>query len=98
MMVFFGHFSFHVVIIWRYDSKRGIFVPNAEAVVKARIECDKGKPYMDEKGKMKESDLTTYAVNDYINHIQRRTYISRDDFNPSIEWLACKNCMVNLKT
>ena len=47
---------------------------------------------------MKDSDLTSYAVNEYLAHIQRRTYISRDDLNPSIEWIATKNCMVNLKT
>jgi P4 family phage/plasmid primase-like protien len=84
--------------IWYYDSKLGIFMPNAEPIIKARIERDKGMPYMDIDGKIKESNLTTYAVNEYINHIRRRTYISREDLNPSIEWLACNNCMLNLKT
>lgn len=84
--------------VWHYDSKRGIFVPNAEPIIKHRIERDKGMPYMDENGEMKESDLTTRDVEEYINHIRRRTYISRQDFNPSTEWLACDNYMINLIT
>jgi putative DNA primase/helicase len=85
--------------IWYYHSKRGIFLPNAEPMIMARIEHDKGMPYTDPKtGQIKESYLTKYDVNQYSGHIQRRTYISRDDFNPSIEWLACDNCMINLKT
>src|SRR4051794_9384179 len=62
--------------IWYYDIKLGIFIPNAEPIIKAKIESDKGMPYMDIDGKIKESNLTTYAVKEYINHIQRRTYIS----------------------
>jgi putative DNA primase/helicase len=84
--------------IWYYNSQCGIFVPNAESIIKARTERDKGKPYIDENGNIIKPNLTTYAVNEYINHIRRRTYLSRDDFNPYIEWLACNNCMVNLKT
>lgn len=84
--------------IWYSDSQCGIFLPNAEPIIKARIEQDKGMSYTDENGNIIRPNLTTYAVNEYINHIRRRTYISRDDFNPYIEWLACDNCMVNLKT
>jgi P4 family phage/plasmid primase-like protien len=84
--------------IWYYDSLRGIFMPNAEPIIKAKIERDKGMPYIDKNGKMHESKLTTYAVNEYLNHIRRRTFVLREDFNPSIEWLACNNCMINLKT
>ena len=84
--------------IWYYDSKLGVFLPNAEPVIKDRIERDKGMPYMNKDGEMQESDLTIGMVNEYLAHIQRRTYIKRDAFNPNIEWLACNNCMVNLKT
>ncbi|HET7392004.1 MAG TPA: hypothetical protein VFJ51_14390, partial [Nitrososphaeraceae archaeon] len=79
--------------IYWYNSKRGVFLPNAEPIIKAKIEKNKGKPYVDKKGKMKESSLTTYEVNEYIGHIQRRTYIKREEFNPHIEWLACNNCV-----
>lgn len=84
--------------IWYYDSKRGIFMPNAEPIIKARIEADKGMPHIDKDGKIKESSLTTYDVNEYLNHIRRRTPVSREDFNRSIEWIACTNCMLNVKT
>lgn len=66
-------------------------------MIKARIERDKGQPYEDKEGKIQESDLTNYAVNEYMGHIQRRTYVKREEFNPCIEWLACNNCMINLK-
>jgi hypothetical protein len=35
--------------IWYYDSNYGIFMPDAEPIIKARIELDKGMPYMDKK-------------------------------------------------
>ena len=72
--------------IWRYDQRKGIYVPNAECMIKARIEKDH------------KDKVTNKFVNEHIGRIQRRTYTSRNDFNPSIEWIATKNCMVNLKT
>jgi P4 family phage/plasmid primase-like protien len=84
--------------IWYYNSERGIFVPNAEPIIKHRIELDKGMPFMDEKGNMQQSDLTIKDVNEYIAHIQRRTPTSREAFNRSIEWIATNNCMVNLSS
>lgn len=84
--------------IWYYDKGRGIFLPGAERVLATRIESDLGYPWMDEDGKIHKSKLSTHKVNEYIDHIRRRTYIDRNEFNPSTEWLACKNCMVNLLT
>lgn len=84
--------------IWYYDEERGIFVPGAETMLAARIEDDLGMPHKNKKGKLEPSTLTTHQVNEYIDHIRRRTYVNREDFNPSIEWLACNNCMVNLLT
>ena len=84
--------------IWWYDPKRGIYLRDAESIIKARIEHDKGMPYFDENGEMKESKLTKHQIQEYLGHIQRRTYIARETFNPSIEWLACDNCMVNVIT
>jgi phage/plasmid-associated DNA primase len=72
--------------IWRYDQRKGIYVSNAECMIKARIEKDH------------KDKVTNKFVNEELGRIQRRTYISRNDFNPSIEWIATKNCMVNLKT
>jgi putative DNA primase/helicase len=72
--------------MWRYDREKGIFVPGAEPIIKARIE-------LDNKGKVKNRD-----VNEYIGQIQRRSYTNRDDFDPDISWIAATNCMVNLRT
>jgi phage/plasmid-associated DNA primase len=72
--------------MWRYDSEKGIFVPGAEPVIKARIEFDN-------KGKVKNRD-----VSEYIGQIQRRSYTNRSDFDPDISWIAASNCMVNLRT
>ena len=72
--------------IWRYDQRKGIYVPNAECMIKARIEKDH------------KYKVTNKLVNEELGRIQRRTYISRSDFDPSIEWIAAKNCMVNLST
>lgn len=84
--------------IWYYDKERGIFLPGAETMLATRIESDLGHPWMDEEGKVQESRLTTHKVKEYIDHIRRRTYIDREELNPSTEWPACKNCMVNLLT
>lgn len=72
--------------IWRYDQRKGIYIPYAECMIKARIEKDH------------KDKVTNKFVNEELGRIQRRTYISRSDFNPSIEWIAAKNCVVNLKT
>jgi putative DNA primase/helicase len=72
--------------MWRYDHKNGIYIPNAECVIKARIEKD-----------YKEK-VNNKFVNEQLGRIQRRTYVSRNDFNSDIKWIATKNCMVNLKT
>jgi putative DNA primase/helicase len=84
--------------IWYYDEERGIFAPGAVTMLAAKIEDDKGHPRIDEDGKIHESKLSTHKVNEYLDHIRRRTYIDRNDFNPSAELLACKNCMINLLT
>lgn len=83
--------------IWYYDEEHGIFKPNAEPVIKARIEKDLGRPQKDKDGKVIPG-VSTYAVNEYVDHIRRRTFIERDRLNPSIQWLACDNLMLNLQT
>lgn len=84
--------------IWYYDKDHGILVPGAETVLATRIEADLGHPWVNNEGKIHESRLTTHKVNEYIDHIRRRSYINRKEFNPSTEWIACKNCVVNLLT
>ena len=82
--------------IWRYAISVGIFVPHAEPIIKARIEEDLGHPYIDKNGEERPG-ITTRGVNECLDHIRRRTYTSRDALNPYLEWIACNNCMINLK-
>ena len=72
--------------IWIYDKEKGVFVPGAEPVIKARIERDY-------RGKVKNHD-----IKEYIGQIQRRTYTRRERFDPDKSWIAAKNCMINLKS
>jgi putative DNA primase/helicase len=81
--------------IYYYDEKRGIFVPGAESIIKSILEekfgyADPTDPY--------SISLTNHEVSEYFGHIQRRTYIDRNDFDPDIEWISTENCMVNLLT
>jgi putative DNA primase/helicase len=75
--------------IWYYDSKNGIFIPNAESIIKERLEAD---------FRYSDNPITSYQKNECIIHIQHRTYINRDDLNHDIAWIACNNCMINLIT
>lgn len=69
-----------------YDNTKGIYRTNAEALIKSLVEVKF-------HGRLNNSD-----VNEVIGQIQRCTYIDRDAFDPSIDWLACANCMINLLT
>jgi P4 family phage/plasmid primase-like protien len=81
--------------IYYYDQDRGIYVPNGESILMMRIEHDLGRADpMDEKSKR----LTTHDFKEHLNHIKRRTQISRSEFNPDIAWLATADCMINLRT
>ena len=72
--------------IWYYKESKGIFVSNAEVVIKARLESEFGL------------EFSRRDVSEFLGHIERRTYFDRADFNPSIEWMPFEDCVVNLKT
>ena len=72
--------------IWYYSDETGNFSPNGEIIIKARLEADFGLEFSNKR------------VNEFLGHIQRRTYFDRYEFNPNIEWLACADCMLNLRT
>jgi putative DNA primase/helicase len=73
--------------IWYYQKETGNFVDMGEPLIKEKVELHfKGEPGIDR------------TVNEVLGSIQRRTYVNRNDFNPKIEWLACKNCMINVRT
>lgn len=75
--------------MWYYSYGDGIYVPNAEPILKARIESD---------ARAAQEPLSIKGMNETLATIEWRTYFDRKDFNPDIAWLALKNCMVNLMT
>ena len=71
--------------IFYYDEMTGIFVNDAQSIIQMQLESI-------------NPDISTYEVNEVINHIRRRTLTNMQEFDSQIEWVACKNCMINLKT
>jgi P4 family phage/plasmid primase-like protien len=71
--------------IFYYDEQNGIFVKYGECIIESQAESA-------------FPSISTKEVNEVINHIRRRTLTDRFEFDSQIEWLACKNCMINLKT
>lgn len=70
--------------IFYYDHENGIYVENAVPLIKEVLQ------------QMFPDKLRLRHVNEMIAYVQRSTYVDREAFNHSIEWIACKNCMVNL--
>jgi putative DNA primase/helicase len=71
--------------IYYYDNSKGIFVNHGDKLIKSEI------------GSM-HREITTSKMNEIINHVKWETYRDREEFDQDIRWLACKNCMINLKT
>jgi putative DNA primase/helicase len=71
--------------IYYYDTTNGIYVKGADWLIEQQ--CIKYNP-----------DIKTNDVNDIKNHIIWSNYIDRNDFDPDIDWLCCKNVMVNIRT
>ena len=71
--------------IYYYDTNKGIYLKDATWLIEQ--ECIKQNP-----------DSKTNYVNDVINRITWSNYIDRKDFDPDMEWLCCKNVMVNIRT
>jgi putative DNA primase/helicase len=66
--------------------KDGVYVLEGEVVIKETLE------------EVLQSILSTYDLKEIINHIKRRTYIDRSEFNKDKEWLNLKNGLLNWKT
>jgi putative DNA primase/helicase len=71
--------------LYYYDDTSGIYVKGGEWLVEQ--ECVRSNP------KIKTKDVT-----DIKNRIIWANYTDRSAFDPDIEWLCCKNVMVNLRT
>ncbi len=71
--------------IYHYDSDRGIYVKGGEVFIKKELAA-------------MHAYIPSHQVNEIINTIKSKTYTDRKEFDSNIEWLACKDCMINLKT
>jgi putative DNA primase/helicase len=71
--------------LYFYDSKRGVYVNDGDWLIKQ--ECFNFNP-----------EITTKQVDQIKQHIIWGNYVDKGQFNGNIEWLACKNVMVNLLT
>jgi len=71
--------------IYYYDSDKGIYVKGGEIFIKKELAA-------------MHAYIPSHQVKEIINTIKSKTYIDRKEFDSNIEWLACKDCMINLKT
>ena len=67
-----------------YDSDKGIYVKGGEVFIKKELAA-------------MHAYIPSHHVNEIINTIKSKTYTDRKEFDSNIEWLACKDCMINLK-
>ncbi len=74
---------------YRYDKGMGIYIGNAEPFIKSTIA---------HRFRNLEIKVSVKMMNQFINEIEWFSYFDRRNFNKEIEWLACVNCMINLKT
>ena len=71
--------------IYHYDEIMGVYMKRGEQIIQ-------------EEAELLYPQVCTNQVNEVMNHIRRRTLVDRDKIDSRIDWLVCKNCMVNLKT
>ncbi len=67
----------------------GIYHEEGEALIKEEVEKIGEKNYF---------KITTHLTNEVINHIKRRTYVKRNDFNKHSHLIHLQNGIYNLKT
>lgn len=72
-------------VIHRYEN--GVYKPNGAPYIKEMVE-----KAVDGK------NITGRIVNEVLGHIQRRTYINRDEFDVNDDEISLKNGVLNMKT
>jgi putative DNA primase/helicase len=75
--------------IWWYNKERGIFQPNGEKIIESRFQ---------EKWGNAEPPVTIFDVKEAVGAVHRQTFFERSEFDKNIEWIACTDCMINLRT
>lgn len=72
--------------IYHYNQARGIYVNEGEIIIQTQAEGMK-------------PDISTHRVNEIMNHIRRRTYTNRDEFDfNKPEILNLQNGLLNIDT
>jgi phage/plasmid-associated DNA primase len=71
--------------IFFYDKDKGIYTKDAEWLIEQ--ECVRYNP-----------EIKTKDVTDIKNRIKWSNYVDESRFDADIEWIAVKNCKINLKT
>ena len=87
--------------IYFWDPVSGIYRPNGAALIGKELEAEYLRQYDDyENNKVTEppAECTRKSIDEFIGHVERRTGIDISELNRDIEWLACADCMLNLKT
>ena len=67
--------------------KDGIYRPNGDDIIAADVER-----------RLNGDKVTTHLVNEVVNHIQRRTFVHRDDFDNDANIINMDNGLYNIKT
>ena len=71
--------------IYYYDANNGVYVHGGEVLIETEAE-------------ELENRISTYRVNEIINKIRRRTYVSRTDFDRDSNLLNLRNGLLNIMT
>jgi putative DNA primase/helicase len=71
--------------IYWYDEIRGVYVNKGEIIIETQ--CESMKP-----------DISSYGVGEVIDHIRRRTYIDRAEFDKEPDIINVKNGLLNIQT
>lgn len=72
--------------IYYYNPSTGIFLPDGDIIIKEELQIALRRR------------LKNKHVAEALGQIQRSTYIDRNQFNHDINWIATKNCMINIYT
>ena len=99
-----------IKLMYSFDSR--VYVNNGQTVVEKELEIRYLKELVEYQEKIKgltpeqieESEIeapkpwSRYRIDELLGQIERRTYLNIKDFDSDIDWLACDNCMLNLRT
>lgn len=97
--------------IYHYDEVVGVYRPNAEMMIAKKLEAEylkQSEIFKNKTSRMTVKQIesnfippkrwTMKEIEEFLGHVHRRTYVDINELNPQIEWLACADCMLNLKT